>query len=105
MLSVLAWPCCLMRNLRRVSLRLSTVLLILESVAFAGVSRDAIRSATCDTELSWYVNSGTATTPETPKHSQTLLLRGAGLATTAPRRCDAALETEGIDRRWKETKT
>ena len=42
MLSVLAWPGCLMRNLRRVSLRLSTVLLILESVAFAGVSRDAI---------------------------------------------------------------
>ena len=46
MLSVLAFPGCLMRNFRRVSLRLSTVLLILESVAFAGVSRDAIRSAT-----------------------------------------------------------
>ena len=42
MLSVLAWPGCLMRNFRRVSLRLSTVLLILESVAFAGVIRDAI---------------------------------------------------------------
>ena len=41
MLSVLAWKGCL-RNFRRVSLRLSTVLLILESVAFAGVSRDAI---------------------------------------------------------------
>ena len=70
MLSVLAWKGCL-RNFRRVSLRLSTVLLILESVAFAGVSRDAIRSATCDTELSWYVNSGTATLPLLHSRSNT----------------------------------